>query len=889
MAFIKWLWFAVACSLLLSCSSAASDAPGESLASIAQPVTAEGSLVKEHQESIPNAVSAVVGALEWTEGNGDDRRSRFVVALQGTNPSGLRVQLRSLQDLALDSLGVGLLVDEDAVLVANMTRLRIVPLGPLNFVVVTRENNRMILRSFVVIPPRDSHGTPILDGEDTASLELKDTVDSGEDITQLAATRVFQKNSEVLQLATVIQKSDNKTRVISWLVDFATGVMTRQATSVVPTAGSASRLAAASPERPWGVMVTAETLANSTALTPWKIDTAGAITRNSLKIKTLAAATDVSAVRAGYASVAIGLNPTSGTVAQVALYDISSTFDLTARSTVSFGNGSSDPRGVELAYSTGSRLFVTGTTATGGWTARTWTTISSLVQTSTFVGSGTSYAVTSAATVKADRLVLTALNSSGGVELVTFRDYHTPLIRADFAGSGGSIPADPVTAVSFKPGVSAGPELLIAASEHFVVTCDTGKCKYYDKAGNGLGGALLLRDRSTPGILDPLKGDLYKHLQVQYMCDPVNPDPDDACPMGAVYDTKLFYASTISRFIIVASIKATGGDNRMRHTLFAVSKTEDPRGGYYLYAIGDSLIRDNLQAAAGGGMLIIAHGGSSESGLRPNAFLLDLRDLAANTGEIQSSKLSAVHTGATGNLLVPLQYSPDPQNTELGFLESRPPAGNVFAFWRHLNGPIAVSSRHVFSPQLDSGNKLEIDSMEVVDNADGFATATLYDAGPAESDITLQRGIISLNRAQQATGQGITDVRVVLKTFPCPQKQSGEHTGPFTCAHPTVAARDGRFLVNYMRRRIPEGPYDVSACASYFTDWIDAPIFKKIAEPDGESTKPWADLTAGFQTYNAVPDPAGSWSGDFWPIGVVTDVVTDVDGNLSPRVGRVFR
>jgi hypothetical protein len=202
---------------------------------------------------------------------------------------------------------------------------------------------------------------------------------------------------------------------------------------------------------------------------------------------------------------------------------------------------------------------------------------------------------------------------------------------------------------------------MLAVGDQYVITSDTGSLAFYDKQGNplptknGIPGHLssstffngFTADKNPDGSLN--QRSINRYLGYPKPCDsPDYPQTDSGrrfC-IVTIYDTRVLFDPTSKRFFVIANSRAplwagekyktdpdymTCGvytnsngvnvgsndycDLARRYVFFAVSRTEDPRDGFYQYALTENNYRDWPWMGVNGDAFVVgSHGAESTVG-----------------------------------------------------------------------------------------------------------------------------------------------------------------------------------------------------------------------------------------------------------------------------------
>jgi hypothetical protein len=828
----------------LACGSAYDDTSGrENLRAAQSALTLNNSLVREYGEVIEDATSAAISGLSGFEQLNDveDNGGYFALAYNNAARNRLAVQLWELKDRDAQP-GALYRMEEWSTAVSTITRVRVAGLTPDKFVVASREGGQLKLRSFF------ANGNHI---------SLGATFATGQSINQIVLTRVMQSPDAAnpFQFATATTDGTGRLKVTTWTMNASTGAITQLSSAVGDTVKS---LAAAAPDSPRGMLTTSTVLAatNELKVTAWQVAENGTLTLKSSYVEP-ADITHISSSRAGYSRTAVAYNTGSGAGSKVAVFEVDNTWTISKVSEANLGSAADDPREVTIASGGAGRVFLAGDTSTSANTIRSWSTVDGLKQIAALVRTDTGRRVSGATVLKGDRLILTALKTDGTVEVTSWRDYYSPLARGVYGSPLPAAPAgDSLTETPFFPPSpnSGDPERLIAASPHYVVTCGTGSCTFNDKAGVRLPAksASFPTNVSIGALFAPLEDQLQRNIEIQDVCDPELADSTSRCPLAAsAYDSRVIYAQEINRFVIVTQFRHHQGDNYGRYFGIAVSQTEDPRDGFYVFANLESISRDDPKAAAAGGVLTLSHHNWSDTppddttsaSWKPAMLVLDLQDLASNAAFISNTKLTGPQAGS-GNNDLPLHFS-EPRRvfSPEGAFQTLWSDLTVFykskdaklgAFFEDVEGPVTVHYADYPLGSVSSGNNSEYQSLFTKETSDGVYSGELYRVGRTSSTLQLQQVKIALQR-----GVGFTSVIGAQRDIPCSH-----------CVQPTTATYNGKILIAFTQGNdVDDGS---NAMYMYLDNFNATPITKVVKAGDTSlaSNPP--------QNYQIAPDTGGN-------------------------------
>jgi hypothetical protein len=273
-----------------------------------------------------------------------------------------------------------------------------------------------------------------------------------------------------------------------------------------------------------------------------------------------------------------------------------------------------------------------------------------------------------------------------------YRAVHVPIPGAlDLEGSVALADQSPAFNLSFEPGVeSAGWDPMIAVGFDFIIVSQDHEIGFFDKQGNQLPSkhgepTQMSATEFFSGFLasTDAQGELNEHSVNRHLgfpsvdpsagsCDPTAPWPSPSPCIREFYDTRAIFDPQTRRFVILSAgrpsgvsyakdgtLKATDPLVR-RYVAFAVSRTEDPRDGFYQYMSTESNYSDWPRVAVAGGMLVVAYNSkqSSRDGVKPVVYLYPMDELAQGATHPSAQK---TYPSATGGSVIPVTpYGADP-------------------------------------------------------------------------------------------------------------------------------------------------------------------------------------------------------------------------------------
>lgn len=213
-------------------------------------------------------------------------------------------------------------------------------------------------------------------------------------------------------------------------------------------------------------------------------------------------------------------------------------------------------------------------------------------------------------------------------------------------GQDGSGAPTPPSSLSFNPGVE-GVDPMIAVGNQYVIITQDHKIAFFDKQGQPLTGkggfdTSMSATDFFAGFWTPKNGDgtvnqnnINLHLgfpkNPPTKCDATADPPATPC-INEFYDTRVLFDPASRRFFILSAarhpiwfndpntnppvidrstLKVKGKYDALvrRYFAFAISKTEDPRDGFYQYMSTESNVADWPRIAVNNGSFVVAHNG----------------------------------------------------------------------------------------------------------------------------------------------------------------------------------------------------------------------------------------------------------------------------------------
>ena len=281
--------------------------------------------------------------------------------------------------------------------------------------------------------------------------------------------------------------------------------------------------------------------------------------------------------------------------------------------------------------------------------------------------------------------------------------------HSDVEARSGSVGQSPIYDLKFEPGVdSAGWDPMIAVGFNFLIVSQDHQIGFFDKEGDPLDSKYgepnlmtateFFSDFLVPddGQGNPNEHSINRHLGFPPVaasagtCDPAAASPAPVPCIREFYDTRALFDPQSRRFVILSAARHTGityerdGTSKptdplvRRYIAFAVSRTEDPRDGFYQYMSTESNYSDWPRVTVAGGMLVVAYNSkqSARDGLKPVVYLYSMDELARGSAHPPAQKIYKTQTA--GNVVPVTPYGPDPGWTFL--LRPSGTTLNLFAF-----------------------------------------------------------------------------------------------------------------------------------------------------------------------------------------------------------------
>jgi hypothetical protein len=252
------------------------------------------------------------------------------------------------------------------------------------------------------------------------------------------------------------------------------------------------------------------------------------------------------------------------------------------------------------------------------------------------------------------------------------------------------VPRPTLITRTFDPEVESSRwDPMIAVGHQFVVISNSHEFGFYDTNGTLLpprnGGASTMSATAffAPLIAPTVEGggvnehSLNRHLGFQpgfttgLRCDPTRPAPQSEPCVEEFYDSRAIYDPVTRRFVLLSAVRHSygfadtvrGTDPMVRrYVAFAVSRTEDPRDGFFMYAITEQNYSDWPRVTVAEGMLVIAHNRHTQErdyeGSRPSVYLFSLAQLSRGDAHPASRKLMRHEVGGNVKPVVPYGSAP---------------------------------------------------------------------------------------------------------------------------------------------------------------------------------------------------------------------------------------
>jgi hypothetical protein len=573
-----------------------------------------------------------------------------------------------------------------------------------------------------------------------------------------------------------------------------------------------SSACASSPACQQGMVVTATTGRSTTTLKliSWRIGATGAIERLSEAWGSGANKWDISG--AGFRRVATVGVLTDGQP-EAATWDVDAAGNITQHSTYTPARTAAN---VRIVNGGGARLYMLGAESSGAAFLMTLENIDKLRALERTNLSGTFWAKSGdILSLSGDRVVLPNVDAGNKLRLVAFRDYNQPLVRGSYSVSGLEAPGTDSGTGFVKEGAFDPPQdASIAVGEKFVLACNNGRTAVHDRAGNHLGTighGSLFSSLISPTVGSPPtvnEHSVNRHLPFQHNCDATAKGSSDDSTNQCItdfFDTRCAYDMKTKRFVTMSMMRwhlsGRYKDRLQRLIAIGVSKTDDPRDGFFTYATTDNKYDDNPLLAATGGMAIITHQASDNDGadsipeetLRPPALVFDIAGMSAGQTDPVTTKIGLTKTEGYRTLRV----AGSGGLTSIGALYSDTDQGvQMFFFGKPGRGPVTVFRDHVALPvtgKIIHNGYLHIDTFAGFSNPP-FYSGHLYLPDQIGSEIRVQDLSIKATVAN-STFSGIDAAFAASKEL---ASCGGFHGGlPTKCVLPALVADSEKIVAVY--------------------------------------------------------------------------------------------
>lgn len=210
----------------------------------------------------------------------------------------------------------------------------------------------------------------------------------------------------------------------------------------------------------------------------------------------------------------------------------------------------------------------------------------------------------------------------------------------------------PAPALTFNPTIT-GVDPMIAAGDEFLIVSQDHRLAFYQKDGTQLGSDISSTD-FFQDMIDAANDNQFSWLgdaphKVTDACNTDSGGEDYSKRwLNEAYDTRVVYEPVNKRFIIVSAVRNTvwrykananynaGASSNVcdkwavRIFAFAISKTNDPRDGFYKWYWTKNNYRDWPRIYADQDVLTVAHNGGGPSGvITPSIYVISLKDMIA--------------------------------------------------------------------------------------------------------------------------------------------------------------------------------------------------------------------------------------------------------------------
>lgn len=281
--------------------------------------------------------------------------------------------------------------------------------------------------------------------------------------------------------------------------------------------------------------------------------------------------------------------------------------------------------------------------------------------------------------------------AQGGLKVIAWREHSVPFLRAEWGKAGRGqgprvirtynpatnvpVPVEPTFAGGsglWDPMIAVGFKFVIASQDHGIVFLDK-QCKPLDsKYGENCKMttdeffSVFKKSKLPDG--KPNENCILRHMGYTpadrmlfppyHVCDPDSSGPPS---IDEFYDTRVHFDPESKRFFILAAcrnakkVKGTGVNEagnplNRRYIAFAVSKTEDPRDGFYQWLSTEAYVSDAPEFTVNDGIMAISKKVDSSShvditrqpfGYRHQVCILSVEDLIQGKSYPRSHKFFA--------------------------------------------------------------------------------------------------------------------------------------------------------------------------------------------------------------------------------------------------------
>lgn len=196
-------------------------------------------------------------------------------------------------------------------------------------------------------------------------------------------------------------------------------------------------------------------------------------------------------------------------------------------------------------------------------------------------------------------------------------------------GSGGVSPA--ATGI-FYPPVSAAYDPMIAVGHDFVVVTQDHQITFLDGNGVALPG--------TASVPTNLSSTAFFQGFINATNTDGSPNANDInaispTTISEFYDTRVTYDPVTKRFVILSAARQPS-TSVIRYFAFAISKTQDPRDGFFQYMTTESNYRDFPRLVVHNGMILQGHNaaGPAAEGETPVLYAFDLASAGQGAADV---------------------------------------------------------------------------------------------------------------------------------------------------------------------------------------------------------------------------------------------------------------